>query len=499
MRSHSLRQLFVLVFFCVLLPTAARIGNGCQCGPKQTVLDSFDQSDEVVILRAESVEKVASTVEQPYVDDVRSTKMIVEKVFKGKLKVGEEIVFGQGGGADCIWTFNDESVGNKYLFYLRRPEKLDGTYLPSHKPGLWFAIGCGRSTLLESATDDLLYLENMSRLRGKTRISGTLGGWLNPDLDLGYKTVKFIGAKKTYQTKTDKHGVFEIYDLPPGKYFVEPEIPPGWIVDPTWLKYSASVVRNEIDEVELRTPKQVAIILEPRKHAGVDIAFRIETHVRGRVIGPNGKPMSAVCVYLLAPGQDWGADACTDNDGRFEITSVMPGEYTLVANPKDSPTSSEPFHRIFYPGVSERERAAVISVAQGQTIDNVDLLIPKLEETVLLTGLVRYSDGKPASEQWVQFEAANEKERPIGDKRKLTDKDGRFALSILKGISGQLSAEQWVWKGLFENCPKMDELLARKGVDNMKFRSNIVEVAGERNIYNIELTLPLPHCETTKK
>src|SRR5689334_24693618 len=303
MRYHSLRQLFLLLAFSLLLPGAARVVNACQCGPGQTVLDSFEMSDEVVILRALAVEKAPDTEEQSYVDGVRSTRMIVEKVFKGKLKVGEEIVFGQGRGVDCIWTFDDESVGNKYLFYLRRPENLDRTYLPSRDPGLWFAVGCGRSGELDGATDDLLYLENMSKLRGKTRISGTLGGWMNPDLDVAGKTVRIIGPKKTYQTKTDKHGVFEIYDLPPGKYFVEPEVVPGWTIDPTWLAYSPSVIRDQYDKVELKTPRQVGIVLNPGKHAGVNISFRIENYVRGRVVGPRGKPLAHVCLYLFAAGQ----------------------------------------------------------------------------------------------------------------------------------------------------------------------------------------------------
>jgi len=339
----------------------------------------------------------------------------------------------------------------------------------------------------------------MSKLRGKTRISGTLGGWMNPDLDVAGKTVKLIGPNKTYQTRTDKHGVFEIYNLPPGKYFVEPEAPPGWIIDPGWLEYSPSVVRDDFGRAELRTPKQVAIVLKPGKHAGVDISFRIENYVRGRVIGPQGKPMSEVCVYLLTPGQEWGPHACTDEDGRFEITSVVPGEYILVANPKDPPTSNQPFRKIFYPGVSERERAAVISVAQGQTIDNLDLVIPKLEETIMIKGVLRFSDGKPASEHYVKFEAGTEKERPSSDVQKLTDKEGRFTLSVLKGVAGVVWGEEWVWKGLFPNCSAVDELLAKSGVNNMTVRSNIVEVTAERNVYNIQLTLPLPRCETVKQ
>jgi len=497
MRSSFLRLLLVLS--SLLLTATAQNVLACQCGAQRTVLDEFDASDEVVILRALSVEKVLSTENQWYVDNVRSTRLIVEKVFKGKLKIGEEIVFGQGGGADCIWTFDDESVGGQFLFYLRRPENLDRTYLPSKDPGLWFAVGCGRSTGLKGATDDLLYLENMSKLRGKTRISGRLGGWTNPDLDVAGKTVKIIGANKTYETTTDKNGVFEIYDLPPGKYYVAPQMPPGWIIDPSWLKYSPSVVKDELDRVQLKTPKQVEIVLEPKKHAGVDISFRLENYVRGRVIGPKGKPMAGVCVYLLAPGTDWGPSDCTDEKGRFEIMSIAPGEYVLGTNQDDRPSSGQPFRRIFYPSVSERERAAVISVAQGQAIENLDLVIPKLEETVMIKGVLRYSDGKPAGEQWVKFEVTKEADKAAGDVKKLTDRSGRFTLFILKGVTGEVRGEQFVWQGLFTNCPKVDELLARNGVNNMNVRSNVLELTAAQNVYNVELTLPFPRCETVKQ
>src|SRR5262245_3406310 len=165
--------------------------HACQCGRQPTVLEAFDESDEVVILRAISVEKVKDSEDEHYVDGVRTTTLIVEKVFKGNLKVRDEIVFGQGGGADCIWTFDEESIGRRYLFYLTRPEKLtDRSYLPSKDPGLWFGFGCGRSAGLGGATDDLLYLEKIKKVRGKTRISGTIGEWNGPDIDVEAKTIK---------------------------------------------------------------------------------------------------------------------------------------------------------------------------------------------------------------------------------------------------------------------------------------------------------------------
>src|SRR6185369_7800509 len=90
MLSLSLR--YLLFFSVASLLAAANSVNACQCGPRPSVLDSFEESDEVVIIRAISVEKVENTEGENYVDGVKSTTMIVEKVFKGKLKVRDEIV-----------------------------------------------------------------------------------------------------------------------------------------------------------------------------------------------------------------------------------------------------------------------------------------------------------------------------------------------------------------------------------------------------------------------
>ncbi len=170
---------------------------------------------------------------------------------------------------------------------------------------MWFAFFCGRSRGLDYATEDLLYLENLAKFRGKTRISGSIGGgYRYPDIDVAGKKIKLIGSKKTYQTKTNEDGVFEIYDLPPGKYFIEPETPTGWKIDPYWVRYSSSVIGGELGVPEMRSPKQVAVMLESKRHASVDILFTIDNYVRGRVLDPTGRAMYGVCVYLLQTGNN---------------------------------------------------------------------------------------------------------------------------------------------------------------------------------------------------
>jgi hypothetical protein len=247
-----------------------RTASACTCGPYPTVLQAFDGSDEVVIVRGISVEKFKTT----NFEGVRSTMMIVEKVFKGKLKVREEIIVGQGGGADCISGFSEKAVGDQFLLYLKRPENHPYWKWIVRDPNEWFVSICDRSRELTNVGDDLLYLEKIDNVRGKTRISGSINRWKDLGSDAEGVTIKIIGAQQTYETKTNKDGVFEIYDLPAGKYIIEPIAPSGWTIPP-WLGFfSSSIVEEKVGpEPKLKLPKQVAIMLEPNKHAGIEIFF----------------------------------------------------------------------------------------------------------------------------------------------------------------------------------------------------------------------------------
>jgi hypothetical protein len=499
MSSHCKQGVFFVLMVCAFLATS-QTTRACSCGPKPTVLDSYDGSDVVIIARVVSVETVAANEIQEYVDGVRSATLRVEKVFKGDVNVRDELVFGQGGGADCIWTFNEESIGDEVLLYLDRPEKIsDRSFLPSQDPKLWFAGGCGRSRGVEGATDDLLYLEKMSKVRGKTRISGTIGGWQNPNINVDGKKIHIIGEKKTYLTKTDRHGVFEIYDLPPGKYFVEPEMPSGWKIDPFWTESSPSL-SDRYQAGERGSSKRVEIVLQPKKHAGVDIVFATDNLVRGKVLGPDGKPLENVCVYLWGREQleGFGPFNCTNENGNFEITSVSSGEYVAVVNRDGRLSNREPFKTLYYPNVSEREKAAIITVSPGDSISDINIVVPSLIETVTLEGVLLYSDGKPAVEESVRFEAGST-EGINGDVTERTDSAGRFSLKILKGLSGELSGEDWVYVGLLENCPKVDELLVKSGRNNLTIQSNVLKLKTDQNFYDLELRLPFPHCENAKE
>ena len=117
----------------------------------------------------------------------------------------------------------------------------------------------------------------------------------------------------------------------------------------------------------MKSPRQVAVMLEPKKHASLYIAITVENSVRGRVLDPKGRGVYGACVYMLRPGQEeWGPSDCTDEQGQFEITQIPKGQYVLVANQDGKPSSREPFAKVFYPNLMDRERAAVIDISPGE-------------------------------------------------------------------------------------------------------------------------------------
>ena len=113
--------------------------------------------------------------------------------------------------------------------------------------------------------------------------------------------------------------------------------------------------------------------------------------------------------------------------------------------------------------------------------------------------MLSYSDGKPAVEEWVKFKVNKADDKVNGDVSEQTDSAGRFTLRVLKGLTGELSGEDWILTGLYKNCPKVDELLAKSGSNNLTVQSNVVQLTTEQNLYEVELTLPFPRCEKAKQ
>jgi hypothetical protein len=249
----------------------ASIAFACTCGPVLSVLDEYDKAQVVLIARLVSVEKAAEEDQDAYTYGVRSSRLVVEKVYKGAVRAADQLTFAQGNGLDCNWAFHDQQVGARFLLYLPVPQ-----------PGsAWRAYACGRSKFVTRATEDLLYLDKMDQVRGKTRVSGRYaGGSYGGELKVAGRKIRILGEMGTYETITDDNGIFEIYDLPPGNYRLEPELQSGLDVDRDWIWFSGSASKEQSSDT------YVAFTLKPQKHVSVELGFKPKAQKSGQPIRP---------------------------------------------------------------------------------------------------------------------------------------------------------------------------------------------------------------------
>ncbi len=505
----------------------------CSCGSKPTVLDEFESSELVVAAKLVSVEKILKVPAEKaqkdadgneteadeenddnetgkaehYVNDVKSSTMRVEKVYKGNVKVGDILTFAQGGGADCIWTFDEDYIGSEYLFYLGNPSKVhpffseEDTIANKDAKPMYYAVTCGRSRGLAGANDDLLYLDNLANTRGRTRLSGTLESWSDEAPSFANVKIKIVGKKKTYETKTDADGVYEIYDLPAGEYSVEPQTPNGWKLEDYMLRRQMEGYSENPTVIGRKSKYQVSVIIREKKHAALDLLYEIDNAVRGKILSPAGKPMKNVCVAAVASDSDEGdyrgRTECTDEKGEFKLESLSAGNYILVVNNDGKIDGDEPFGTLFYPGVAERKSAGVVAVEAGKFVNNINIQIPHTVELIEVKGRLIYSDGKPVVEKYVKFKVSDEsiyKEDSVK-----SDDSGRFSINIPKGAKGILFAEDYVYESKFDECANKAEILKRVGAESKDIKTNEIEIDADKNLADVKLIFPFPHCAKTRE
>lgn len=353
--QHNIRKILA-VSFLVIFSLGLRFTPAIACAllPLPTVLDASEQAGVVIIARVISIEKTKEP--DPVHLNIRSATMVVLKVFKGKVKVQDVISFAQGSGIDCRWTFDETMIGREYLLYLNPPEEASD---------LW-DLRQGRSSEVSDAANDILYLNKVDKVQGKTRVSGTL----DDAFPVAGKNVRIIGKSKTFQTVTNEDGVYEVYGLPPGRYLIAPEMPYGWMIDcdgsfPT------------ISERRLQSKLYKAFTLSPKRHAVIDFAFKIDNAVEGHVYDQNGRPLGGAGIVLMPEEDDVGESSqFTDRKGRFKFESVSAGRYKLIVH-EDKPDRGQVTRTSYYdPQKSNLLTVLEINIEEGESRGGIKIFVP---------------------------------------------------------------------------------------------------------------------------
>lgn len=239
----------------MLLPAAAARVAACSCGGLPSPAEAHAEADAVFV---GSVVRATPGDAEQAAYSAQTVAARVDEAFKGA-RVGAEITFRQPSH-NCAPKFG---AGRRYLFYASHDAKTK----------TWEVYGCNRGPDLGGSADDLLYLRALPLSARRNRVSGTLKHYEDgPEREftlvervVGAK-VRIKGKHKTYEVTTNADGVYELYDLPPGTYTIEPELPSG-------LKVQFPMRFGPGDEKD----GAVTIKLEKRTCAGADFIVSSDT------------------------------------------------------------------------------------------------------------------------------------------------------------------------------------------------------------------------------
>ncbi|MCS7158195.1 MAG: carboxypeptidase-like regulatory domain-containing protein [Blastocatellia bacterium] len=154
------------------------------------------------------------------------------------------------------------------------------------------------------------------------------------------KREESLGGAVSEMARTDDRGVYRIYGLASGRYYVSARVPEQQLVristgaipllqEGAVTYYPGVSSRQQAAEVE---------VVEGAETTGIDFKIVAEKE-RALVFGvvrkqESGEPLPGALVYAYSLGSpSTGARATTDEQGRYELRGLMPGIYNIQVSP----------------------------------------------------------------------------------------------------------------------------------------------------------------------
>jgi hypothetical protein len=135
------------------------------------------------------------------------------------------------------------------------------------------------------------------------------------------------------------------------------------------------------------------------------------------------------------------------------------GQYRMVVNRSGRPTSQSPFPTLYYPGTADKQKATVVTIADGEHLENLDIRIPELARRIRITGRMQFRDGAPVVGGDVKFVSSDGKY----EETSTTKKDGSYSLTIVAGAPGKIEGKIMVDRNSAAKCPDFGAEIKRGG------------------------------------
>ncbi len=171
------------------------------------------------------------------------------------------------------------------------------------------------------------------------------------------------------QVKSDAEGRFSISKLSPGRYHVRIE-KPGFVA----RRASRAVLANG----------GVLTVSEGDPIKDVTVQLWPAAVIRGKVLDPNGEPVTGAMVMALRPGRGrhgfgWeiGSNASTDDKGDYRLFGLAPGRYVVMATARGALSGADPTVSdaepskdtrtvaTYFPGTADYREATPVTLKPG--------------------------------------------------------------------------------------------------------------------------------------
>jgi carboxypeptidase family protein len=345
----------------------------------------------------------------------RVVRFVVDTPFRG-VNAGEvEVTTGLGGG-DCGFGFVETQ---QYLVYAYEYEGKLSTGI------------CTRTRSISQAQEDLGYLRGLTRSKPGVVISGQVVRYRrNPQGKLD--TLPMTGIAVTIEgqtrekTETDAKGQYRVEGLPPGEYVVKVSLPEG---------------------LSIREPEQKVNVAD-RGCAVVGFWLEPDGRLSGRVLNPQGLPVNKAEIFIYEADkeryQGFSDAAYSDQDGKYLFQRVPQGRYLLMIRFDGMTSQQRPFPLTYYPGVSERSQAAIITIGEGLRVEKYDLTVPPLPLEYDVEGIALWANGTPAANARVEYMGGDLVSYSVK-----VDEQGRFRFKAYEGLKLGISASLEPEKGKY--------------------------------------------------
>lgn len=207
--------------FLLVLSATPGLAQASDCDFNGPPCEYYANADAIFIAKVTQISPETIAIWQRDKDYDQTAHVLIEKTYKGAKR--NRLVLHQLGRKLAPKFI----LGQRYLFYANFDRRTK----------TWEVRRCGRTRMVRYAQDDLYYLDGLPASLNKTRIAGEVTRYETDEENpqgtaqrLSGVRIRIKGEGKEYEVVTDEHGIYELKDVPAGKYEIKPDMPAGLVL-----------------------------------------------------------------------------------------------------------------------------------------------------------------------------------------------------------------------------------------------------------------------------